>query len=58
MDFKDSKNLALILAIVFTLLFAGLCFVNVFAAAIAFMVDLMAILFGVFVYTVDAKSSV
>ncbi len=58
MDFKDSKNLALIIAIVFTILFAGLCFVNVFAAAIAFIIDLMVILFGVFIYSADQKNSV
>lgn len=57
MDIKASKNLTIVLAIVFALLFAGLCFVNVFAAAIAFIIDMMIVLFGVFVYNSDLKSS-
>ncbi|MBO5654110.1 MAG: hypothetical protein J6V08_05185 [Candidatus Methanomethylophilaceae archaeon] len=58
MDIKEPKNLVIALAIVFTILFAGLCFVNIFAAAIAFIIDAMIVLFGVFVYNSDIKSSV
>lgn len=57
MDIKDSKNLTILLAIVFTILFAGLCFVNILAATVAFIVDMMIFIFGVLVYNSDLKTS-
>ena len=58
MDYKNPKNLTLILTIVFTILFIGLCFVNILAAAIALIIDMMVFVFGVLIYNSDLKASI
>lgn len=55
MNIKDPKNLVLVLMIVVGLLFAGLCFVNIIAAMVAFIVELVIMMFGVFVYHNDLR---